>query len=265
MKRTLIFSILLLCFINIAQAQDTAHFKCTYSVQYVKDTTTMTYGNKDLFILQIGDEITKGYSYSKFYMDSLLSTAEGARKFTEIFTKSYASAMSLYGSNLMYAKTYKDYKRKTTIVRDHISTYAFVYEEELRPQNWKILKDTLNISGYRCQKATCDFRGRSYEAWFTPDIPLKDGPWKFGGLPGLIIKLQDTQHHYCFELKSFQKVNEVMEIDPYKSATIIERRQFLNDLMGEKGKQLTNGDLAGARLPADTKQKQYDYIERDYK
>jgi GLPGLI family protein len=233
-------------------------------MQYIKDTVNMAYGNKDLFVLQIGDEITTGYSYSKFYMDSLLSTQEGARKFKDIFTKSYSSAMSLYGTNLMYAKIYKDYKRKTTIVSDHISTYHFVYEEELRSQNWKILNDTTNILGYRCQKAICNFRGRSYEAWFTPDIPLKEGPWKFGGLPGLIIKLQDIQNHYCFELKSFKKVNEVMQIDPYKAATVIERRQFLSDLMGEKGKELTNSDLAGARLGS-AKKKEYDYIERDYK
>ena len=44
----------------------------------------------------------------------------------------------------------------------------------------------------------CNFRGRTYEAWFTTEIPVKDGPWKFHGLPGLILEVYDIQKHYSF-------------------------------------------------------------------
>lgn len=33
------------------------------------------------------------------------------------------------------------------------------------------------------QKATCDFAGRKWIAWFTTEIPIQDGPYKFYGLP----------------------------------------------------------------------------------
>ena len=54
------------------------------------------------------------------------------------------------------------------------------------------------------QKASCDFGGRRWEAWFTPEIPYSEGPYKFCGLPGLILNIADTDGHYVFELLSIE-------------------------------------------------------------
>jgi len=70
------------------------------------------------------------------------------------------------------------------------------------------LEDTLTVAGYLCQKATCRFRGRNYTAWFAMDIPIQNGPWKFGGLPGLILKAYDSDKLYVFEcvkIENFKK------------------------------------------------------------
>jgi hypothetical protein len=53
--------------------------------------------------------------------------------------------------------------------------------------------------GNNCQKALTTFRGRSYIAWFAPDIPLSAGPYKFRGLPGLIVKVEDTKSNFVYE------------------------------------------------------------------
>ena len=63
------------------------------------------------------------------------------------------------------------------------------------------------ILGHRCQKATCHWRGRDYVAWFAPDIPIRRGPWKFGGLPGLIMKIHDVDSLYVFEAVAIEKGN----------------------------------------------------------
>lgn len=82
---------------------------------------------------------------------------------------------------------------------------------ELCPvQQWKLHNETKTILEHRCQKATCHWRGRDYVAWFAPDIPVKRGPWRFNGLPGLILKIYDTNHFYTFEAVSLKKVNEPM-------------------------------------------------------
>lgn len=73
------------------------------------------------------------------------------------------------------------------------------YTEPAPKQQWTLHGETQTIIGYRCQRATCRFRGRDFEAWFAPDIPVRRGPWKFGGLPGLILKVYDKDRLYTFE------------------------------------------------------------------
>jgi GLPGLI family protein len=55
--------------------------------------------------------------------------------------------------------------------------------------DWELLSDTMTILKQKCYAAKTHFRGRNYKAFYAPSIPLPDGPWKFGGLPGLILKI----------------------------------------------------------------------------
>lgn len=73
------------------------------------------------------------------------------------------------------------------------------YTEGLPLFEWQIGTETATVCGYECMKATCHWRGRDFIAWFTPDIPVEYGPWKFGGLPGLIMKVSDNDGIYTFE------------------------------------------------------------------
>lgn len=68
---------------------------------------------------------------------------------------------------------------------------TYIIKEDNLVWNWELHPDTKEISGFQTQKATITFRGRNYTAWFTPEIPVKFGPWKFQGLPGLILEVYD--------------------------------------------------------------------------
>jgi GLPGLI family protein len=81
------------------------------------------------------------------------------------------------------------------------------YEEKWSGQEWTLEEDTASFLGHPCQKATCRWRGRDYVAWFAPDIPIRRGPWKFGGLPGLIMKIHDVDSLYVFEAVAIEKGN----------------------------------------------------------
>jgi GLPGLI family protein len=75
---------------------------------------------------------------------------------------------------------------------------VYLYEEPLDLMDWKMSFGTKEILGYPCFKAECDFRGRHWTAWFTMQIPVQDGPWKFCGLPGLILQMEESRGHYAF-------------------------------------------------------------------
>ena len=68
-----------------------------------------------------------------------------------------------------------------------------IYTDSLHNFNWKLLQDTATINSVFCRKAVCTWRVRNYVAWYAPSIPISNGPWKFGGLPGLIMEVYDTE------------------------------------------------------------------------
>lgn len=99
-------------------------------------------------------------------------------------------AIEFNGNNLTYFHT--------------IGDIEYQYEETLNHQ-WQLGKDTKSIKGYSCRNATVSYGGRTWTAWYTTAIPLKYGPYKFHGLPGLIIKITDSTGNYDFEIYSINK------------------------------------------------------------
>jgi GLPGLI family protein len=77
--------------------------------------------------------------------------------------------------------------------RDNFSDEVLLVKDSLPSFNWVLHNDSKKIGRFECQKATADFRGRSYIAWFANDIPVSYGPWKFSGLGGLILEIYDTE------------------------------------------------------------------------
>jgi len=86
-------------------------------------------------------------------------------------------------------------------VRDSIYTFDGIslefkgtfyrYAEPMDLMNWTLSEETKEIAGYLCQRADTEFGGRMWTAWFAPEIPLTIGPYKFFGLPSLILSARD--------------------------------------------------------------------------
>lgn len=74
--------------------------------------------------------------------------------------------------------------------------------------SWKITNETKQIQNFTCYKATTAFRGNTFEAWFTPDIPINAGPWKWYGLPGLILEATDKDQSVVFKVEKVEKLTE---------------------------------------------------------
>lgn len=95
---------------------------------------------------------------------------------------------------------------KRQVVFKVYSPIAFenVIHDTLPPINWVIKEDYKTIAGKKCQKATCLFGGRNYEAWFSKALPYNIGPYKFRDLPGLIMSIKSTDGVISYEFKSFE-------------------------------------------------------------
>ncbi|WP_448529991.1 GLPGLI family protein [Raineya sp.] len=80
-----------------------------------------------------------------------------------------------------------------------VEVQPMVVKEKLPDFGWQITQEKKKIEGYECFKAISKpFRGRTYIAWFCPEIPIPDGPWKLCGLPGLILEAQDEKGEVKF-------------------------------------------------------------------
>jgi GLPGLI family protein len=91
----------------------------------------------------------------------------------------------------------------------------FAVDESIPSMNWELLEETKRIGNYECKKARVDFRGRSYTAFYTTQIPVSLGPWKFNGLPGLILEVVDSQGVFKWFMKSvIYPYKDDIEIEP---------------------------------------------------
>ena len=291
MKLKTIFLLLLICPVTIfsqkknSKESINALYECVWSVKFIDDTIKMIPGIEDQFILHIGDDLSYQYGRNGQQYDSTwnsLKSWDDFGKFIEVKKEGLRNLNLRENGNPRInafgkIKLYKDYKTKRIRVVDQISINWFVYEESFMPQTWEIQDDTTTIAGYACQKAVCDYRGRSYEAWFTPEIPISEGPWKFHGLPGLIIRLNDTKNHYEFELVEFKKSDKIIDVrilstNKYvmSSKTThklkkIDRKKLLKMQWGVQGELIKEAEMAKIGFSHKQSFKTHDYIEKDYK
>ncbi|MFR7466589.1 MAG: GLPGLI family protein [Phocaeicola vulgatus] len=142
----------------------------------------------------------------RFYCDSMFNDPTGRRLWGQMMVQAIRSRnyASMPTSKITSNYYYKNYRRKITTLA-LLGTTECLMEEEYISQDWKLADSTKIIHGYQCRLAECHFRGRNYHAWFAPEIPLNEGPWKFNGLPGLILEVYDTQDHYHFTLIGMQQ------------------------------------------------------------
>ena len=174
-----------------------ARLMVMYELTYREDTNHMDCAKKERMLLLIGDEISFFQSYNAYR--SLNEMREKWRKGifeTVIHVKS--DDISRY-----QFKIFKNYPvGKVTMIDRVLMTGTFLYEEDYPCMIWEFTEDTATINGHFTQKAICDYGGRTWAAWFAPELPYNDGPYMFCGLPGLIVRIVDTQEHYCFEMVS---------------------------------------------------------------
>lgn len=200
--------ILLLVFaVNLLYAQQTQNAtRIFYEFSYKpkKDSSRI---EKTLTILDITDSFSLYRDFGLISQDSILEDTVQKMQKSGVFSD---IGKSVKWPSFSY-KVKKTYPEMKVIFIDGIFQKYYSYIDSVT-QNWKILTDTDKVAGYSVQKATINFGERNWTAWFTTEIPFQDGPYKFHGLPGLIVKIEDDNKNFSWMLSGVKKINDFKEI-----------------------------------------------------
>lgn len=206
-------------------------YRITYTFFYQRDSTRQQY-DKDLYFLDICKEQSFFYSRTKFYRDSVKKAIFA--KMADVGATLNAIRPLKRGLNWYNIKEFAN--QRISLLLDS-PLLVFRTDEALAVPNWRLSEDTLTVSGYVCKKATAFFKGRKWTAWYAPDIPLSDGPWLLWGLPGIILRANDSKGYFSFE---------GMEITegPYTQLVLPHEKNRTKQVNMKEYKQLEASDLS---------------------
>lgn len=193
-----------------------------YQVTMKPDAENKTDVKTENAYLDISPEKSVFYSENRIKRDSIMQKAFQGRGGRGSINRGQMEGLR---TNINYSVE-KDKTNQKTYFKDRIGRDIYSYEED-RPLNWKIESETRKIGEYKVQKAETDFGGRKWTAWFTTDLPYQDGPYKFGGLPGLIVKVEDDKGEYSFDLMKNYKIAEFPTLNQFGNTLKVKRADYV--------------------------------------
>ncbi|MDE6330117.1 MAG: GLPGLI family protein [Muribaculaceae bacterium] len=222
----------------------------------------------DILTLKCGKTQSAFYSTERRTADSL------SHKSDEYF---YAQLNDFnlfkHNANLDKSAIFKNYPMGKITVHQRYDRESWVYTEDFETPVWTVTDSVANVLDYQCVMAVSDFRGRRWIAWFAPELPISNGPWKLGGLPGLILKAEDSKGHYSYEaIEVADAKGGYVEFFNYddrlttkRIASLRHQRKCLNKNIGE---QIIASGAYGIDptkvKPRKEPRKNYDFEETDY-
>lgn len=192
------FSIFLVLLTGFCFAQSNQFI---YEYKFKIDSLNRDKFDSENMVLQTTPKGSKFYSQAKQVYDSTMTATFKNAKATQQAHFDF-TGLKQAKVNTEVVKTYPDYKR--TLKKDIGSNQLLINID--KKLDWKISKEKSKVLGYEVQKATTTLHGRKWKVWFAPEIPLQDGPHELYGLPGLIVKAEDTKGDHQFTLIGTKKV-----------------------------------------------------------
>lgn len=199
--KTLIFLFLSVCTLAFGQNQ-----RFVYDYQFVPDSLNASDVKKEMMNLDTSPGGSKFYSFTIYQSDSAMKIN---------LEKQIAATGMINITPDMYKGLVKDQVTKSYPQYEvflHTKIFTDQYKiKDPRKISWKILNEKKKTGEWNVQKAECDFAGRHWIAWFAAEIPIQDGPYKFHGLPGLIVSLEDSKKSHVFTLNEIKNLNQIPE------------------------------------------------------
>ena len=217
MKKLLVNFFLIVGIVTFAQNK-----RFIYEYKFISDSTNVDDVKTEMMFLDTTKDGSKYYSYTVFNSDSLMKV-DLEKQLAATGSINVKSDMQKGSVRYSVTKTYPDYKIN---LHRRLGMDAYNISDD-RKINWKILPEKEKIGEWNAQKAEADFAGRHWIAWFSTEIPIQDGPYKFRGLPGLIVKIEDKTGSHKMELKGIKNITGNVDINVFEVKEIaVNSKQF---------------------------------------
>lgn len=272
-----------LCAKKKAQDYPRAEIKASYNYHYkfMRNGDGVVVEKDVPFILLANHNQSKFYCPSTEYKDSLLSTPSGRAKEREMFNAAAAAYVQNRDRSAMDGVVYhtrlyvtKDFAKSISTTYDQAGMgECGYYDEPFSEIEWVIEGDsTKTILDYQCVMASTDYHGRKWTVWFTPEIPMQDGPWKFCGLPGLVMEASEPSGQHSSSISgieiSSQPIYPVFKTDYEKMNRheMLRVQRHYRENSNAMFKAATGIELSGnVDTPVTEESRKYDFLETDYR
>lgn len=224
MKKLIILAVV--CFVAIAAVAQNDKLLLDYKyITRSRDKETIVD-----YRLHTSTEKSMFYNTTSLWMDSISRTDAGRAAYGEmassLMAKGMGSTVPRRSANIFVNKFFSDNNMR--VYDDFDDQFGF-YDENLDEMQWIICDSVKSILDYECILAETDYHGRHWKVWFSPEIPIQDGPWKFHGLPGLILSAEDSTGMHKFESTGLEQtkvpIPSMYRQDYYNKEN---RKSFLN-------------------------------------
>ncbi|MBK1894335.1 GLPGLI family protein [Chryseobacterium paridis] len=179
---------LILVFVGLAAQAQTHRF--IYELQYKSDSAN-NHLDKINLVLDVNPKDVKFYEYDYLKADSI-NRVNGNYEY-------------MYGGRFESIKRQRNSFKNQNYELIGEDMYSYPTDDQMK---WNLSNETKKVGEYTLQKATTHFGGRFWTAWFTKDINISEGPYKFYGLPGMIFQLQDSGSNFIFTLIQSKNLKE---------------------------------------------------------
>ncbi len=180
-----------------------AQYLVTYTYRYVRDAANPDNKREGMTILQVGNRYNRFCDFYELRFDSLCD--ELSRGKMSVMEGSALMMAALKNRQFNEGIVIDRQENREIVQRTAGYTQKYEYEEDCPDPGWQLVEGDTLILGFHCNKATARLFGRDYIAWYSADVGLPYGPYKFNGLPGLVFHVTDTQGHFEFALDGLVK------------------------------------------------------------
>lgn len=220
LRKTIFLVTLLISLLSFSQK-----YNFTYQYTFKPDSLHLEKTETELMGLFIDKNGSTYFSLTKVKRDSAIAQNMNS----DGVSSNMPVSLNTFPQGKVRGIIQKDWRSNEVISYLPVNTDRFKIIQHIT-LNWQIGTETAMIQGKKCQLATVEYKGRKYNAWFTNEIPISEGPYKFGGLPGLIVKIEDTKKQHIWELKGIEKFRNIkLNLSAYIPVTESQYKKAVED------------------------------------